>query len=403
MSLNASTITPTDRTQIFTNEDIADLNAKFHELVDDGKLANVVTLVAHRGKIVNCDAYGVHDVSASPSIPVTTDSIFRIASMTKPITSAAMMMLWEEDKWALEDPVSRFVPEFEGLKVKREEDGELVPQETPMTMRQLMSHSAGLGGRNEYDDLDVRGGTLQDMIDILAARPLSFQPGKEWRYGYSVDVLGYIIQKLTGKLLDEFLEERLFAPLGMVDTGFFLPLEKVDRIVSVHKYNENKDVVAVNREGTYKTARPKFLAGGGGLMLSTATDFWRFSQMILNGGEFEGKRYLKASTVELMHTQVLEPGVTLQMFRRPLHGFGFGLGFAIVQDSVVAKTAMENGSYFWAGLYGTWFWIDPEKDLVVVGLINVVKGQLPPGSPSLRDLSAESVYRALNREGYKKE
>jgi CubicO group peptidase (beta-lactamase class C family) len=398
MSTNVSTTTHTDPTQVFTNEDIADFNVKFHRLVDDYTLANVVTLIAHRGKIVNCDAYGVLDVSATPPIPVRTDSIFRIASMTKPITSAAMMILWEEDKWALDDAVSKFVPEFEGLKVKREEDGELVPQETPMTMTHLMTHSAGFGSRSEYDGLELRGGTLQDMIDTLARRPLSFQPGKEWRYGYSVDIQGYIIQKLTGKFLDEFLEERLFAPLGMVDSGFFVPVEKLERLVSIHKHNENKKLVAVDREGTYKTSRPNYLAGGGGLMLSTVTDFWRFSQMILNGGEFEGRRYLKASTVELMHTQTLEAGVKLQMFRRPLDGFGFGLGFAIVQDSVAAKTAMEVGSYFWAGLYGTWFWIDPGKELVVIGFINNVNGQLPTGAPSLRDLSAESVYRTLNRE-----
>jgi CubicO group peptidase (beta-lactamase class C family) len=398
MATNASTATHSGPSEVFTNEDIADFNAKFHGLVDDGKLANVVTLVAHQGKIVNCDAYGVLDVSAKPPTPVRTDSIYRIASMTKPITSAAMLMLWEEGKWALDDAVSKFVPEFEGLKVKREEDGELVPQETPMTMKQLMSHSAGFGGRNEYAGVDVRGGTLQDMIDILAARPLSFQPGKGWRYGFSVDILGYIIQKLTDKFLDEFLQERLFAPLGMVDSGFYLPVEKAERIVSTHKHNENGELMAVAREGTYKTSRPQFLAGGGGLMLSTAMDFWRFAQMILNGGEFEGRRYLKASTVELMHTQALEAGVQMLMLRRPLQGLGFGLGFAIVQDPVATKTAMGVGSYFWAGLYGTWFWIDPAKELVVVGMINTINGQLPPGAPSLRELSAESVYGILSRE-----
>jgi CubicO group peptidase (beta-lactamase class C family) len=308
-----------------------------------------------------------------------------------------MMMLWEEDKWALDDVVSKFVPEFEGLKVKQE-DGELVPQETPMTMRHLMSHSAGFGSRGEYADIELRGGTLQDMIDILAARPLSFQPGKEWRYGYSVDIVGYIIQKLTGKFLDDFLEERLFAPLGMVDTGYFVHVEKLKRLVSIHKYDENQKLVAVDREGTYKTSRPDYLAGGGGSMLSTVMDFWRFAQMILNGGEFEDKRYLKPSTVELMHTHALEAGVKLKMLRRPLDGLGFGLGFAIVQDSVATKTAMEVGSYFWAGLYGTWFWIDPGRELVVVGLINNVNGQLPTGAPSLRELSAEWVYRTLSRE-----
>jgi CubicO group peptidase (beta-lactamase class C family) len=189
-------------------------------MVNDGKLANVVTLVARHGEIVNCDAYGVLDISTTPPVPVKTDSIFRVASMTKPITAAAMMMLWEEGKWAFEDPVSKFIPEFEGLKV-RLDDGELVPQALPMTMKQLMSHSAGIGTSGEYSGL--RDGDVQNMIDSLAKQPLSFQPGKAWRYGPSSDIQGYIIPKLSGQFLDEFLEQRIFAPLGMVDTGYVLP------------------------------------------------------------------------------------------------------------------------------------------------------------------------------------
>ena len=175
MSATDSVANHTDTIQGFSKESLAEFNTRFHALVDDGKLANVVTLIARHGEIVNCDAYGVLDVSATPPVPAQTDSIFRIASMTKPITAAAMMMLWEEGKWALEDPVFKFIPEFEDLKVRRD-DGELVPQASPMTMKQLMSHSAGFGARSDYPDL--RGGTLQDMIDFLAKQPLSVQPGK---------------------------------------------------------------------------------------------------------------------------------------------------------------------------------------------------------------------------------
>jgi CubicO group peptidase (beta-lactamase class C family) len=285
-----------ETTQGFSQEGLTEFNAQFHKLVENGKLANVVTLIARHGEIVNCDAFGVLDVSATPTMPVRTDSIFRIASMTKPITSAAMMMLWEEGKWALEDPVSRFIPEFEGLKVKQA-DGEPVPQATPMTMKQLMSHSAGFGARSDYSDL--RSGTLQDMIDLLATLPLSFQPGKDWQYGPSIDIVGYIIQKLTGQFLDEFLEQRIFAPLGMVDTGYVLPESKRDRIVSCHKYDDNGKVTVDPLTSRYNTSRPKFLGGGGGLMLSTAKDYWLFSQMILNGGQFDGKRYLEPTTVKM--------------------------------------------------------------------------------------------------------
>jgi CubicO group peptidase (beta-lactamase class C family) len=177
----------------FTKASLTSFNNKLHALVDGGKLANVITLITRHVEIVDCDAYGVLDNSATPKVPVKTDTIFRIASMAKPITSVAMMMLWEEGKWAPEDAVSKYIPEFEGLKVKQ--DGSPVPQALPMTMKQLMSHSVGFGTRGAYPDL--RGGDLQDMIDLLAKQPLSFQPGKAWRYGPSIGIVGYIIQKIT--------------------------------------------------------------------------------------------------------------------------------------------------------------------------------------------------------------
>jgi CubicO group peptidase (beta-lactamase class C family) len=392
MSTNGSVAKGTDTIQGFTKEGLAEFNAQSHALVNDGKLANIVTLIARHGEIVNCDAYGVLDISTTPPVPVKTDSIFRIASMTKPITAAAMMMLWEEGKWALEDPVSKFIPEFERLKV-RQDDGELVPQASPMTMKQLMSHSAGFGARGDYPNL--RGGDLQDMIDFLAKQPLSFQPGKGWRYGPSVDIQGYIIQKLTGQLLDEFLKQRIFAPLGMVDSGYVLHASKVGRLVSNHEYDSNGKLVAVGLPGTYHTSRPKFLGGGGGLMLSTVKDYWRFSQMILNGGEFEGKRYLQASTVEMMHTNVLEPGVRLRL-RRDLSGLGFGLGYAIVQDPAAAKTSQGLHSYFWAGLYGSWFNIDPLNDMIVISFINNISGLMQVETLLARERSTRLVYRAMN-------
>lgn len=312
--------------------------------------------------------------------------------MTKPITAAAMMMLWEEGKWALDDPVSKFVPEFEGLKVKQE-DGELVPQATPMNMRQLFSHSAGFGSRFEYPDL--RKGDLQDMINYLAKQPLSFQPGKDWRYGPSIDIQGYIIQKLTGKHLDEYFEERICGPLGMVDSGYVLPASKVEHLVNNHTYDADGKLVPVDLEGTYNPARPKFLGGGGGLMLSTVKDYWRFSQMILNGGELEGKRYLKQSTVDMMHTNVLEPGIRVTLRPPVVDGLGFGLGYAVIHDPVAAKTSQGVQSYYWGGIYGTWFWIDPVNDMIVIGFVNMLSTGTEAGAPGMRELSAQLVYKAL--------
>lgn len=182
----------------------------------------------------------------------------------------------------------------------------------------------------------------------------------------------------------------------MVDSGYVLPASKAERLVSNHKYDGNGKLVAVDLSGTYNTSRPKFLGGGGGLMLSTVKDYWRFSQMILNGGEFEGKRYLEASTVEMMHTNVLEPGVRLRLYRQDINGLGFGLGYAIVQDPAAAKISRGLQSYFWGGLFGTWFWIDPINDMIVIGFINNINGLTPAGAPLLSELSAQLVYKAMN-------
>ena len=380
--------------QGFTRSGLAAFNAQFHQLVDERKLANVVTLIARRGEIVNLDAYGVLDVSAATPAPVRTDSIFRIASMTKPITGAAMMMLWEEGRWALEDLVAKHIPEFAGLKVRRK-DGDPVDQASPMTMAQLMSHSAGFGRAAEYADHDLRGGDLQDMIDVLAKLPLSFQPGKDWRYGPSVDIQGYLVEKLSGLGLDEFFEQRLFAPLGMSDTGFWVDAAKGDRVSRIHKYDDDGKVRAAGPSNLFNTSKPKFLAGGGGLV-SKIEDYWRFAQMIANGGEFEGRRYLKASTVELMHTNVLEPGVNVTLYSPDTTGLGFGMDFAIVQDPAAAKTSQGVQSYYWGGAFGTWFWIDPINEMIVVGMIqNVAGSQTAAGNPAVREQSAQLAYAAM--------
>src|ERR1700722_12213345 len=376
----------------FSASGLAALNQQMHTLVDDRQLAGVVTLVARHGEVVNFDAYGTLDVSA-PS-PVQKDSIFRIASMTKPITGAAMMMLWEEGKWALDDELATHIPEFAGLKVKAK-DGSLVEQTTPMTMRQIMSHSAGFGRAGDYQGVNLRSGDLQDMIDTLAKLPLSFQPGTEWRYGPSVDIQGYLVEQLSGQGLDEFFEQRLFAPLGMTDTGFWVDASKGDRVARIHKYGDDGKVRAAGPSNVSNTAKPKFLAGGGGLV-SKIEDYWRFAQMIANGGEFEGRRYLKPETVELMHTNVLEPGVNVTLYSPDTRGLGFGMDFAIVQDPAAALTSQGVQSYYWGGAFGTWFWIDPVNEMIVIGMIqNVAGSQTAAGNPAVREQSAQLAYAAM--------
>ncbi len=373
-----------------TRSGLAALDAEMHALVDERKLAGVATLVARHGEVVHLDAYGKQD--ASEAAPLSTDSIFRIASMTKPIIGAAMMMLWEEGKWTLDDPVAKHIPEFADLKVQTA-DGSLVEQTRPMNMRQLMSHTAGFGGLADYAEANLRGGDLRAMIETLAARPLSFQPGTEWRYGPSVDIQGYVIEKLSGQGLDEFLEQRLFAPLGMVDTGFWVDPAKSARVVRIHKYEDGK-VVPAGRDNAFNTSKPAFLSGGGGLV-STIGDYWRFAQMILSGGEFADRRYLKAETVAMMHKSVLEPGVNVTLYSPNARGLGFGMDFGIIEDPIAAKTAQGVESFYWGGAFGTWFWIDPVNDMIVIGMIQNVGGTTPDGAPLMRERSARAVYAAM--------
>jgi len=377
--------------QGLTSAGLADFNRQFHALVDQRDLAGVVTLIARHGEVVNLDAYGSLDVSTGA--PVAVDSIFRLASMTKPVIGAAMMMLWEEGKWTLDDPVVKHIPEFADLKV-RVKGGEPVAQASPMTMRQLMSHSAGFGRLGDYQDANLRGGDLKEMILKLAAMPLAYQPGTDWRYGPSVDIQGYVVEQLSGQSLDAFLQSRLFGPLGMVDTGFWVDPAKVARVSRIHKYIDGK-VAAAGEGNVVNMAPPKFLSGGGGLV-GTAEDYWRFCQMILNGGEFAGQRRLKPETVQLMQTNVLAPGINVTLYSPDVVGLGFGMDFAIVQDPAAAKTSQGVESFYWGGAFGTWFWIDPLNDLIVIGLIQNVAGSTPGnGSPLCRELSAKAVYAAM--------
>src|SRR5262245_23643589 len=374
----------------FSSDGMKALQRTMRALVDDGKLAGVTTLVARHGKVVYLDAYGVQDLATKK--PVTSDTIFRLASMTKPIVGVAMMMLWEEGKWALDDPVAKYIPQFAGLKVATP-SGEL-PQTRPMTMRQLMSHTAGFDVNEGYAKANLRGSDLQGMIDKLSKLPLAAEPGSDWRYGPSVDIQGYIVEKLSGQKLDVFLRTRIFEPLGMKDTGFWVDAAKVDRVTSMFTYGPDKHIIAAPPQRD-PSAKPAFVSGSGGL-LSTNDEYVQFAVMVGNGGQASGIRFLKASTVELMRTNVLADGVAVDTFGAALPGIGFGLDFAIVMDPTAAKTPEGRNSFYWGGAFGTWFWIDPTNDLVVVGMMQNLAGSSPTGgSPQVRPLSRQLVYQAL--------
>ena len=389
-----------------STERLARLNSGMKELVDQGRLAGSVTMVARHGKVVEFDAAGKRDIASNA--PMQKDSIFRIYSMSKPITGVAMMMLFEEGKWQLNDPVAKYIPEFAKLKVYGTDANNNVVMKDPahpVTMRELMSHSGGFTygffSNTAVDKLQLEAdllnpnNTLDEFIKRVAKLPLNAQPGTEWHYSISVDIQGYIVQKLSGMPFEEYLEKRIFKPLGMVDTGFYVPKEKLNRFAEFYTYDKDGKLQAVGvKEGLNHdfAAKPALSSGGGGLV-STAADYMRFCQMLLNGGQLDGVRLLSPLTVELMHTNVLPPNIpTLAP------GAGFGLDFAVYTDPVAAGGYFGKGSYFWGGAAGTWFWIDPVNDLIVLGMIQQAAGTgaVATGTvPDVRGLSHAWVYQAV--------
>ncbi len=351
------------------------LDAGMQRFIEQGRLAGVHTMMARHGKIVHSSIAGAKDIVSGA--PLTDDAIYRIFSMSKPITGVAMMMLYEEGKWRLNDPVTKFIPEFEDLQVYAGDgpSGEPVLEDAnrSMTMRELMTHSSGLayglGNGNAVDRMyrETRvldsSKTLQEMIDTLATLPLLYQPGERWFYSIAVDVQGYLVEKISGQPFDQFLEERIFEPLGMVDTAFFVPAEKLDRLALTHGEDEEGALVLPEQRGD--ATRPPAGPSGGGGLYSTTMDYVRFTQMVLNGGELDDARLLSPRSIEMMRTNHLSEQALSTMGP----GSGFGLDFGVVMDPAAAGEPYSTGAFRWGGAAGTWFWIDPVEDFVFVGMI----------------------------------
>jgi CubicO group peptidase (beta-lactamase class C family) len=384
-----------------SSERLERLTAAMQGLVDDGLLAGVVTLVARHGKVVHFESVGYRDLESNA--PMTNDAIFRIYSMSKPITGVALMTLYEEGRFKLSDPVEKYIPQLKNLQVANGTDGngELLTVEAdhPMTIRELMSHTGGLTygifSQSEVDTLYVdadmldTGSTLEEMIEKLAAIPLRQQPGSMWHYSVSVDVQGYLVEVLSGMPFDRFLEERLFDPLQMDDTGFYVPAENVGRFAQIYGYDDNGKLVADEMFGAEPDwfSDPAFKSGGGGLV-GTAMDYMKFSQMLLNGGELNGQRILAPLTVELMHRNQLPGDLPDNIMGAP--GTVFGLDFAVITDPVEAES-YSAGAFYWGGAAGTWFWIDPVEDLVFVGMIQ----QWGSLRPDVQSLARRLTYQAI--------
>ena len=376
--------------------------------VDRKEAAGIVTLIAREGKTVDLHAVGFADVEKN--VPMKTDAIFRIASMTKPITSVAIMMLFEEGKLFLTDPVSKFIPAFKGSTVI--EDGKPVPARRAITIRDLLAHKSGItygflnggavgGGYRKNgvtDGLTSTTLTLEENVNKLAAEPLVSQPGDRFNYSLSTDVIARVVEVVSGQAFDVFLRERIFRPLKMADTDFVVPEAKWSRFVTVYSPDGKGGIRPMTDPETfgntnmspwalYKTGRTYFSGGAG--LASTASDYARFANMLLNGGIYDGARLLGPKTVELMtmsHTSELTPPL-------PLLGPGnnFGLGFRVVTDIAATQSLGSNGLYGWIGIYGTAFWVDPKEKLVAVMLV-----QKYP-NPTVTATFQTLVYQALVR------
>jgi len=390
----------------FSSERLERLHTAMQQEVDQKRLAGLVTILARHGKVVEERTYGKKDIASGA--PMTKDTIFRIYSMSKPVTGVAMMILYEEGKWHPTDPISKYIPEFAHLKVFKgvDQGGNMILEDPvhPPTMRELMTHTAGftygffgnsLIDKMYKDQQVLESKSLQEMIEKLAKIPLLYQPGSRWVYSVSMDIQGYIVEKLSGQSLPDFEQQHIFAPLGMKDTGFFVPQEKRNRFATLYRGDQKGELVTDKAEGgepiDYAT-QPTMPSGGGG-MVSTAEDYLRFAQMLLNDGELDGVRILAPATVHLMTSNHLAASLmTSEDPLNPRPGFGWGYDCAVFTDPPQADVVVGKGTFFWLGAADTWFWADPLNDVIFVGMTQRMYG---PGWPPVEELSQATVYQAL--------
>lgn len=379
------------------------MDVVINEYIAKGRQAGVGVLVARNGRIVYHKAYGMDDSEAKT--PLRRDAIFRIASQTKALTSIGLMMLFEEGKFLLDDPISKYIPAFKNPRVldkfnEKDSSYTTVPARREITIRQLLTHTSGISypsigtkeavaiyAKNKIPSgIGTPDGTLADAMNRLGALPLMHQPGERWTYGLSVDVVGYLIEVLSGQSLDEFLRTRLFTPLGMTDTYFYLPAAKHNRLTRVYTEDSTKMVRPLPTlngiSGDYPKKAGTYYSGGAGLS-STLYDYAIFLQMMLNGGEYGGKRFLSPTTVKLITTNQI--GDLNQGLNK------FGLGFSITTEKSASRLPVSQGSFDWGGFFGTTYWADPKE-----GIIALIYTQKVPNSfGDLTDKFKVLVYQAI--------
>lgn len=393
----------------FSEEGISALDAAMKKIVDDQDVAGMVWLLAKDGQVATFESAGLNSVDTQS--PMTKDSLFRIYSMTKPVTGVALMMLYEEGLWEFDDPVSKHVPELANLKIMTSynEKGEMElasPSREP-TMRELLNHSAGFGyGLGGDDPVNTRfrdtailsSADLDEMIRKIADIPLLFEPGEQWSYSVAVDIQGYIVQKLSGLSFGEFLNQRIFQPLGMSDTRFYVRAEDIDRVAEVHNWDSERSRLVQRPERPDRPSYldPKRLESGGGGLVSSTHDYARFLQTLVNEGELDNYRLLTPESIRIMATNSLRDELNLNGTATSAGqpGQGFGVDFAVIVDPEKARSPQSPGTYYWSGAAGTWFWVDPVEDMFWIGMIQA-QGATRPGAANMRQVANDIIYESL--------
>ena len=398
-----NTITPEEAG--FSASRLSRIDTAMQRYVDQKTLAGIVTLVARRGEVVHFEKFGYQDIATSK--PMELDTIFRIYSMTKPITSVALMMLFEQGLVRLTDPVTKFIPEFGKVKVLVGE-GELADLEGEITIQDLLRHTAGLsygGYKDTHDPIDKLYDqahlwrpdiTNREAVRRIAELPLAYQPGQAWRYSVATDVVGHVVEVISDMSLGEFFEERIFKPLGMEDTAFTVSPEKVDRFATLYGLTDGQasharplELIDVATGGDYFST---LLESGGAGLVSTAADYARFAQLVLNKGELDGVRLLGPRTVELMTTNHLPPALLpIAMGEEQMLGFGFGLGFSVMMDVAQSGLMGSVGLHGWGGWASTHFWVDLQEQLIGILMLQYI----PSGTYPIRTDFRTLVYQAL--------
>ena len=383
----------------FSSQRLKRLNYKMHKFVDDGKISSVQTAIIRRGKLIHFDTYGYSDIDSK--MPLKENSIFRLASMTKPIVSVALMMLYEDGKFHLDDPLEKYIPWFKNPKIM-DSKGTITPAKNKIKIIDLLRHTSGIGSdggigyiNSLYKDINRR---KQENNKILVKKiselPLYFEPGTRWKYGLSTTVCGYLIEVLSGIPLDKYLENKIFKPLGMKDTFFEVPGNKYNRFVTSYTIDKNQMLKVLDHpSSSFWTKKVTLFRGGGGLV-STTKDYLIFCQMLLNNGEYNKVKILGRKTIELMtsnHTLYTPSFDGKGILSIPNFGKGFGLGFSVVTNPAETKILNSKDTYGWGGAFGTYFQIDPKEKLIYVIMIQ----RRPHGSLKLREYFQNLVYQSI--------